>query len=57
MKELAGERGIEAALDARAAAAATLQESPDQTKRRKLRQAEARTRAYLHEMRGDASLS
>jgi hypothetical protein len=51
MRELAGDRGIDAALDARAPADAPPDETCDQAKRRKLRQAEARTRAYLNEMR------
>jgi hypothetical protein len=53
MRELAGDRGIEAALDARAPAGVPPDETSDQTKRRKLRQAEARTKGYLSEMRRD----
>ncbi len=51
MRELAGDRGIDAALDARAPAGAPPHETSDQAKRRKLRQAAARTRGYLNEMR------
>ena len=51
MRGLAGDRGIDAARDARAPAAAPPHESSDQAKRRKLRQAAARTRTYLTEMR------
>jgi hypothetical protein len=54
MRELAGDRGIDAALDARASADAPPDETYDQAKRRKLRQAEARARAYLNEMRRGA---
>jgi hypothetical protein len=51
MRELAGDRGIDAALDARAPAGPPPHETSDQAKRRKLRQAAARTRGYLNEMR------
>jgi hypothetical protein len=51
MREPAGDRGIDAALDARAPAGAPPHETCDQAKRRKLRQAKARTRVYLNEMR------
>lgn len=51
MRDLAGDRGIDAARDARAPAGAPPRETSDQAKRRKLRQAAARTRAYLNEMR------
>jgi hypothetical protein len=53
MRDLAGDRGIDAARDARAPAGVPPHETSDQTKRRKLRQAAARTRAYLSEMRRD----
>jgi hypothetical protein len=55
MRELAGDRRIDAALDARAPAGASPHETSDQAKRRKLRQAEDRTRGYLGEMRRGAS--
>ena len=55
MRDLAGEREIEAALDARVASGAAPHETSDQIKRRRLRQAEARTRGYLNEMRKPAS--
>jgi hypothetical protein len=51
MRDLAGDRGIDAAHDARAPAGAPPHETSDQAKRRRLRQAAARTRAYLNEMR------
>lgn len=51
MRERAGEREIDAALDAGAPADAPPQETRDQAKRRKLGQAEARARAYLKKMR------
>jgi hypothetical protein len=51
MRGLAGDREIDAARDARAPAAAPTHETSDQAKRRKLRQAAARTRDYLNEMR------
>jgi hypothetical protein len=51
MRELAGDRGIDAALDARAPADAPPHETHDRAKRRKLRQAEVHTRGYLSEMR------
>ncbi len=50
MRKLAGDRRIDAALDARAPTAAP-HETSDQAKRRKLRQAATRTRNYLKEMR------
>lgn len=51
MRKLAGDRRIDAALDARAPAAAPPHETSDQAKRRKLRQAATRTRNYLNKMR------
>jgi hypothetical protein len=52
MRDLAGDRGIDAALDARPPAGGRPpHETSDQTKRRKLRQAAARTRRYLSKMR------
>lgn len=51
MRALAGDRGIDAARDARAPADAPAHETSDRAERRKLRQAAARTRAYLKEMR------
>lgn len=51
MRDLAGDRGIDAARDAREPAGAPPHETSDQTRRRKLRRAKARTRAYLNEMR------
>jgi hypothetical protein len=53
MRDLAGERGIDAARDARAPADAPPHETSDRAKRRKLRRAAARTRAYLNKMRRD----
>jgi hypothetical protein len=53
MRELAGERRIDAALDA----GAPPHENHDQAKRRRLRQAAARTRAYLNQMRRDTKAS
>jgi hypothetical protein len=53
MRGLAGERGVDAARDARAPAGAPPHETSDQAKRRKLRRAASRTRAYLKEMRRD----
>lgn len=54
MRDPAGERGIEAALDARVVTGAAPHETSDQTKRRRLRRAEARTRGYLKQMRKSA---
>lgn len=51
MRDVAGDRGIDAARDARAAAGAQSDETADQAKRRKLRRAAARTRTYLSAMR------
>jgi len=51
MREPAGDRGIDAALDARAPAGTPPDETADQAKHRKLQQAKVRTRAYLKEMR------
>jgi len=51
MREPAGDRGIDAALDAQTPADAPPAETPDQAKRRRLRQAKARTRDYLNKMR------
>jgi hypothetical protein len=51
MRELAGERRIDAALDAGAPPGAPPHETHDHAKRRRLRQAAARTRAYLNQMR------
>ncbi len=51
MRDLAGERGIDAARDARAPAGAPPDETADQSKRRRLRRAKARTRDYLSKMR------
>jgi hypothetical protein len=53
MREPAGDRGIDAALDTRAPAGTPPNETSDQAKRRKLREAAARTRTYLKEMRRD----
>jgi hypothetical protein len=53
MRGLPGARGIDAARDARAPTGAPRHESSDQAKRRKLRRAAARARAYLNEMRRD----
>lgn len=54
MRELAGDRRIDAALDARAPADAPPHETSDQAKQRKLRQAKARIRGYLSELRRGA---
>jgi hypothetical protein len=51
MRKLAGDRGIEAARDAQAPAAAPPHETSGQAKRRRVRQAETRTKDYLAEMR------
>jgi hypothetical protein len=53
MREPAGDRGIDAARDARAPADASPHETSDQAKRRKLRRAAARTKTYLNKMRRD----
>jgi hypothetical protein len=53
MRGLAGDRRIKAARDARTPAGTPARETSDQAMRRKLRQAAARTRAYLKEMRRD----
>lgn len=53
MRDPAGDRGIDAARDARASAGAPPHETSDQAKRRKLRRAAVRARAYLNEMRRD----
>jgi len=50
MRELAGDRGIDAALEARTPDGAPPDESADQAKHRKLRKAKARTRKYLSRM-------
>lgn len=51
MRKRAGDRGTDAARDAQTAPGPPPEETPDQTKRRLLRQAEARTRGYLNVMR------
>lgn len=51
MRKRAGDRGTDAARDAQAAPDPRPEETPDQTTRRLLRQAEARTRGYLNKMR------
>jgi hypothetical protein len=56
MREQAGDRGIEAALDVRGEGGAPSDETVDQAKRRKLRQARARTKDYLKQMRGGRAL-
>lgn len=53
MRDPAGDRGIDAALDARTPTDAP-PETSDQAKRRRLRQAKARTRDYLSKMRRGA---
>jgi hypothetical protein len=53
MRGLAGNRGIDAARDARTAAGVPVHETSAQTKRRKLHRAAVRTRAYLNVMRRD----
>jgi hypothetical protein len=53
MREPAGDRGIDAARDARTPAGAPSHETSDQAKRRRLRQVKTRARAYLNEMRRD----
>lgn len=53
MRRRAGDRKIDAALDARAPADAPPHETSDQAKRRKLRQAAVRTKTYLNKMRRD----
>jgi len=54
MREPAGDRGIDAALDARVPTGSQSEETGDRAKRRKLREAEARAKGYLNEMRRDA---
>jgi hypothetical protein len=51
MRAPAGDRGIDAARDARVPTGAPPEETAEQAKRRKLRQAAARTKSYLNEMR------
>jgi hypothetical protein len=51
MRGLAGDRGIDAARDAREPAGASPPETSDQAKRRKLRRAKTRVKGYLTELR------
>lgn len=51
MRDLAGDRGIKAARDARVPTGDPPHETSDQAKRRRLRKAAAHTRAYLNKMR------
>lgn len=51
MRKVAGNRGIDAARDARPTAGTPPEETSDQAGRRKLRQAAVRARKYLSEMR------
>jgi hypothetical protein len=51
MRDSAGDRGIGAARDAQAPEGVPPHETSDQARRRKLRRAAARARAYLNEMR------
>ncbi len=51
MRALAGDRGTDAARDARTPADAPPRETSDQAKRRNLQRAAARTRKYLRKMR------
>lgn len=53
MRDLAGDRGIDATRDARTPTGAPPHETSDQAKRRKLRRAAVRTKAYLSKMRRD----
>lgn len=48
---MAGDRGIDAARDARTPAGTPPDKTSDQAKRRKLQQAATRARAYLNETR------
>ncbi len=51
MRDRAGDRGVDAALDARAPADAPPRETADQAKRRRLRRAKVQARSYLSKMR------
>ena len=55
MRALAGDREVDAALDARAPDGDPPRETADRTRRRRLRRAEARARDYLNEMRRGAA--
>jgi hypothetical protein len=57
MREPAGDRGIDAALDARAQPDPPPDETSDQAKRRKLQQAKARASGYLKAMRRSSRAS
>ncbi len=54
MRRMAGDRGIDAALDTRTATGARSEETADRAKRRKLQRAKTRTRRYLDLLRKGA---